>query len=91
MEHPATAAEEAGVAQRIDAFPDARDQSVYPWDEWFDGSVWELVPGEDFVGQPSTFRASAIAQAARRDGKVRTRKLTTPEGDVRLYMQFYRD
>jgi hypothetical protein len=79
------------VAQRIDAFPDARDQSVYPWDEWFDGSVWELVPGEDFVGQPSTFRASAIAQAARRDGKVRTRKLTTEDGSTRLYLQFYRD
>jgi hypothetical protein len=79
------------MAQRIDAFPDARDQSVYPWDEWFDDSVWELVTGEDFLGQPSTFRASAIAQAARRDGKVRTRKLTTPQGDVRLYMQFYRD
>jgi hypothetical protein len=86
----ATAAEEAGMAQKIDAFPDARDQSVYPWDEWFDGSVWELIPGEDFAGQPSTFRASAVAQAARRDGKVRTRKLTTEHGE-RLYLQFYRD
>jgi hypothetical protein len=78
------------VAQKIDAFPDAPNQSVYPWDEWFDGSVWELTPGEDFSGQPSTFRASAIAQAARRDGKVRTRKLTTEHGE-RLYLQFYRD
>jgi hypothetical protein len=79
------------MAQRIDSFPDARDQSVYPWDEWFDGSVWELVQGEDFVGQPSTFRASAIAQASRRDGKVRTRKLRAEDGSERLYLQFYRE
>jgi hypothetical protein len=79
------------VAHKIDAFPGARDQSVYPWDEWLDGSVWELTPGEDFLGQPSTFRASAVAQAARRDGKVRTRKLTTDDGGERLYLQFYRD
>ena len=27
------------MAQKIDAFPDAPNQSVYPWDQWFDGSV----------------------------------------------------
>ena len=78
------------MAQRIDQFPDAQVQSNYPWDEWFDGSVWELTPGEDFKGKPSTFRASAIAQAARRDGKVRTRKIVHPDGVERLYLQFYR-
>lgn len=79
------------MAQRIDVFPDAPSQSVYPWDEWFDGSVWELTPGEDFVGQPATFRASAVAQAARRDGKVQTRKLRDEDGTERLYLRFYRD
>ena len=54
------------MAQRIEQFPDAPVQSNYPWDEWFDGSVWELTPGEDFKGKPATFRASAVAQAARR-------------------------
>jgi hypothetical protein len=83
--------EEVAMAQRIEQFPDAPSQSVYPWDEWFDGSVWELTPGEDFAGQPATFRSSAVAQAARRDGKVRTRKITTPDGVDRLYLQFYRD
>jgi hypothetical protein len=79
------------VAQRMDEFPDAPVQSNYPWDEWFDGSVWELTPGEDFKGKPATFRASAVAQAARRDGKVRTRKIISPDGEERLYLQFYRD
>ena len=79
------------MAQRIDHFPDAPVQSNYPWDEWFDGSVWELTPGEDFKGKPATFRASAVAQAARRDGKVRTRKVIGPDGEERLYLQFYRE
>jgi hypothetical protein len=79
------------VAKKIDAFPDALPQNVYPWDEWFDGSVWELTPGDDFKGKPATFRASAVAQAARRDGKVRTRKVPGPDGIERLYLQFYRD
>jgi hypothetical protein len=79
------------VAQRIEQFPDAPVQSNYPWDEWFDGSVWELTPGEDFKGKPATFRASAVAQAARRDGKVRTRKVLAADGEERLYLQFYRE
>jgi hypothetical protein len=83
--------EETAVAQRIEQFPEAPAQNVYPWDEWFDGSVWELVPGEDFKGQPTTFRSSAVAQAARRDGKVRTRRITNADGDDRLYLQFYRE
>jgi hypothetical protein len=82
---------EIAVAQRLDEFPDAPVQSNYPWDEWFDGSVWQLTPGEDFKGKPATFRASAVAQAARRDGKVRTRKIIGPDGEERLYLQFYRD
>jgi hypothetical protein len=79
------------VAHRIDVFPDAPSQSVYPWDEWFDGSVWELTPGEDFVGRPATFRASAVAQAKRRDGKIRTRTLRREDGNERLFLQFHRD
>src|SRR6188472_2551521 len=79
------------VAQRIDRFPDAPVQSNYPWDEWFDGSVWELTPGEDFKGKPATFRASAVAQAERREGKVRTRKVLGEDGQERLYLQFYRE
>lgn len=79
------------MAQRTDVFPDAAPQNLYPWDEWLDGSVWELTPGEDFKGKPATFRASALAQAARRDGKVRTRKVANADGDERLYLQFFRD
>jgi hypothetical protein len=82
---------EIAVARIIEQFPEAQAQSMYPWDEWFDGSVWELTSGEDFKGQPVTFRASAVAQASRRGGKVRTRKIRDDSGVQRLYLQFYRD
>lgn len=78
------------MASKIEQFPAAPPQNVYPWDEWLDGDVWELVPGEDFKGKPATFRASAVAQAARRDGKVRTQRIER-DGEERLYVQFYRD
>jgi hypothetical protein len=78
------------VARKIEQFPDAPSQDIYPWDEWFDGSVWELVPGEDFKGRPTTFRSSAMAQAARREGNVRIRKISK-EGQDRVYLQFFRD
>jgi hypothetical protein len=77
------------MAIKIRQFPSAPTQNVYPWDEWLDGGVWELVPGDDFKGKPATFRASAVAQAARRDGKVRTQRIVR-DGQERLYLQFYR-
>jgi hypothetical protein len=77
------------VARKVKEFPDAPVQSNYPWDEWFDGSVWELMPGEDFKGRPVTFRSSAIAQATRRNGTVRIRKITRSDGVERLYLQFH--
>lgn len=78
------------MANKIAQFPEAPPQNMYPWDEWLDGDVWELVPGDDFKGKPATFRASAVAQAARRDGKVRTQRIER-DGEMRLYLQFFRD
>jgi hypothetical protein len=47
-----------------------RGNRKYPWEEWFDGSVWELRAGEDFTARPATFRTLAKQQAARRNIKV---------------------
>jgi hypothetical protein len=76
------------MARKIRDFPDPPAQTMYPWDEWFDGSVWELTPGEDFKGRPATFRSSAVAQSVRRNGTVRTRRITRADGTERLYLQF---
>ncbi len=78
------------MARKVDDFPVIEAQSTYPWDEWLDGSIWELKPGVDFKGRSTTFRASAVTQASRRNGKVRTRRVTAPDGEETLYLQFYR-
>jgi hypothetical protein len=78
------------MAKRVDNFPELPSQSRYPWDEWLDGSVWELIPGQDFSGKPANFRSVATGQAKKRNGKVKTRLLRAdgPEQTDRLYVQF---
>lgn len=79
------------MAQRVEAFPELT-QSRYPWGEWLDGSVWELVIGDDFKGKPSTFRSVALAQAKKRGGRVRTRFIRGQNGaSDRMYIQYMAD
>lgn len=74
------------MAQRVEAFP---TQSKYPWGKWLDGSVWELVIGEDYKANPRTLRRVATAQAKKRDGTVRTRLIRAQDGaSDRMYIQF---
>jgi hypothetical protein len=61
--------------RKLERFPSAASTSRYPWDQVFDGDVWEVVQGEDFPSKTSTFIANARAQAKRRGGTVRSRTL----------------
>jgi hypothetical protein len=79
------------MAKKVDAFPDQARSSKYPWDEWLDGGVWELVPGKDFEAKPMTFRSAAIAQAKTRGGKVRTRIMNRDGHAEKMYVQFFRE
>jgi len=80
------------MARKVDEFPPQADQSRYPWNEWLDGSVWELEPGTDFKGKVPTFRSMAIHHAKKRGGSVKTRirRDRGQEGGAgdRLYIQF---
>lgn len=63
------------MAERLDSFP-GRGPSVgaaqrYPWDEWFDGSVWKLKQGEDFPGDIEGFRGTLYKKAQMRGHKAR--------------------
>jgi len=53
----------------------------YDWDRLFDGNVWELVPGEDFIvgTRPFALRTAALMAASRRGFKVVVGK--TPKRD----------
>lgn len=57
------------VAKRGNA---GRDEK-YPFDEWFDGNVYELVEGEDFDSKRSTMATVIHGAANKRDMIVQTR------------------
>lgn len=57
----------------------------YPWDEWFNGKVWELVQGVDFPGTVKGFRQNANKKATSMGGVMRSSLL---EDGKRLVIQF---
>lgn len=46
------------MARRIKAKPKG-----YPWDQWTDGSRWELRAGKDFTCSISGFRATVYSRS----------------------------
>ena len=76
------------MARRLDSFPAARG-ARYPWDEWLDGGVWELIHREDFTSKPTTFRANAQLQAKKRGGRARTKGMAVNGRDA-VVIQFER-
>lgn len=77
------------MARRLEAFP-ASTSARYPWDEWLDGSAWELVRGDDFQSKLSTLRANAQVQARKREGRTRSKTVTTQDGREAVVIQFER-
>jgi hypothetical protein len=76
------------VARKLESFP-AATGARYPWDEWLDGSVWELVRGVDFHAKATTFRTNAQIQAKKRGGRVRS-KAVEAGGHEAVVIQFHR-
>ncbi|MHB8742553.1 MAG: hypothetical protein ACYC9L_05445 [Sulfuricaulis sp.] len=71
------------MARKTSTYEFKRAKGRYPWDEWLDGNIWELLKGEDFTSIES-FRSSAQTQAKKMGGRVRTET----DGD-KLHLQFY--
>jgi hypothetical protein len=78
------------MARRLDSFP-PQTRSRYPWDEWLDGSAWELVHGEDFHSRMTTLRANAQLQAKKRGGQTRSKVVRTDDGHEAVVIQFQRE
>jgi len=78
------------MARKLETFP-TFIRSTYPWDEWLDGSVWELTEGEDFTSKIPTIRMNAKVQAKKRAGNVRTRVLKGEDDDspAKLVIQYF--
>jgi hypothetical protein len=79
------------VARKLETFPEAQERSdKYPWSEWGDGSVWEIVRGTDFDTALSSMRQT-VSKAAKKRGKtVRTRAYKR-DGKEILVFQFVSD
>ncbi len=59
------------MAEKLEAFPTRNRYTRYPWATWFDGSIWHLKSGVDYVGRDESMRNQFYIQAKRRGGKVR--------------------
>lgn len=58
------------MARRIESLPARRRPGAapkYPWDQWTDGSAWEIRRGKDFDATPAAM-ASHLRWRAGRDG-----------------------
>lgn len=53
-------------------FPPSTPVEKYPYDEWFDGSVWKLKMYEDFWVHPRSMQSAIYQSARKRNLKVKT-------------------
>ena len=59
----------------------------YPWHEWTDGSVWEIVQGEDYNLLTENMQVNLHMRAAKEGKRVQTRRIRE-NGSERLVFQF---
>lgn len=53
------------MAAKVEAFVERvmPSNSKYPWNEWADGSIWELVKGEDYQSKTNSMRMNVYKYA----------------------------
>lgn len=74
----------------VQEFPAATREATYPWEEWTDGEIRELVKGVHFKGSVKSMRQT-IGKYARSHGlKHKTRLVKDATGKELLYIQLQR-
>lgn len=78
------------MARKLDAFPGDQTSGPrrYPWDDWTDGSAWEIRRGEDYAVVTENMRVNLHMKAEALLMKVRTKKVADEEGEG-LVFQFF--
>jgi hypothetical protein len=78
------------MGRRLDSFPgDASSgRRKYPWDEWTDGSTWEIRRGDDYDVATENMRVNLHMKADSLGCKVRTRKFEDDDQGEGLIFQF---
>jgi hypothetical protein len=80
------------MGQRLDVFEFAPRRPVgrpakYPWDEWTDGSIWQIVRGRDYDVERS-IQATIFSHATYTKLRVRTRCVFVDDREG-LVFQFF--
>lgn len=70
------------MAKKLESFDFGRQ---YPWDEWLDGSAWEISSDDVVSNNLSRFAGTARTQAKKRGMKLRTRTNTTGNLVIQAY------
>lgn len=65
-------------------WPQRYNESKYPWDQWFDGSIWRLKQYEDFEVHVESMRSAIYMAATRKGVKVKTH---IPRSKQQIYVQ----
>ena len=75
------------MARRLDSFPGEgpRGQRRYPWDEWIDGSPWEIRRCEDYDVPTENMRVNLHMKASSLARKVRTRSFSDEKGEGLMF------
>lgn len=71
------------LRERI-TYPRSSMEEKYPYDDWFDGSVWKLKMYEDFWVDPKSMQSAVYQSAKKRGFKVKTH---IPRSADVLYVQ----
>lgn len=70
------------MARRLAELPETRRgrKPKYPWDEWEDGSVWEILHGVDYQVSTASMQTALYVRARHRGLRVQTRRLADRDG-----------
>ena len=84
---------EEGMGQRLDVFEFAPPRPAgrapkYPWDEWTDGSIWQILRGRDYDVETRSIQATLFSHATFSELRVRTRRVFV-DGHDGLVFQFF--
>jgi hypothetical protein len=71
------------VAKQLNEFPQTRGRvagsSKFPWDQWFNGKIWQLDNGEDFTATKTENFRTTVGKAAK-DRGIKVKTAVTNEG-----------
>jgi hypothetical protein len=83
------------MGHRLDSFDfqppqPPRRPTKYPWDEWTDGSIWQILQGRDYDVATRSVQASLFSHATSTDLRVRTRRVFVDGRDGLVFQYFHR-